>query len=132
MNLLLIVINTIIIFVIAVAVHEAGHYLVARFFGYRPRLVFERLKIWEIGAYHPLVVVDAPMTDTALRAFGVAGFAFEFGLCVIMMIVAAFMPKYCAEILTQMFILLYIAWAHFIAYPFYNKGKDSNDFRWLT
>lgn len=133
MDILLdILLRTLISVVIAIAVHEAGHYLVARLFGYKPRLEFNRLQIWKMWLVQFVVTVDEPMTDTARRAFGIAGFGVEFGLCAVILTIAWFAPaEYCLDLLLQLMYQLIFTWLHFIAYTFYNKGSQANDFNKL-
>lgn len=122
-----ILLNTVCAAVLAILVHELGHLVTAQAFGYRPRLTFNPLMVWKLKLYQPCVMVDEPMTDTARRAFGIAGFGFEFfaaGVGVALSMATETDRE--VAIATLGFVIV-----HLVAYPFYNKNNPSNDFNKL-
>lgn len=110
----------------ALVIHEAGHFIIARLFGYKARFVNGHVEIGGLSIWQPVVYVDKPMTPTARRAFGIGGFAFEF-IAGSLLAVAALFWGGDWQIMSVTYII--VATLHLIAYPFYNANSSANDFR---
>lgn len=103
---------------LAMIIHEGGHYIVAKLFGYTIHFTFQFGKLWFIPI--PRGVWEMPDTDPwKQRIIALAGFTFE--------ILAAYpISLLCFDFAK---VYLVVALVHLIAYKFY--AGDASDFNFI-
>ena len=104
--------------IIAAIVHEFGHWIVAKLFGYSIKFRFDVGHLWFIPI--PRGIWDMPITSRKKqRIIALAGFGFEFLISILLYFVSL---KF-----TQIY--LGVASLHLIVYRFY--AGESSDFNFI-
>lgn len=103
---------------VAMATHEGGHYLAARFYGHKIKFRFSWGKLWGKEIV-PRYIWNMPKKakKNQKNIIALAGFGTEFLIAAIIWIATGFWP------------LFAFSAAHLAAYPYY--AGEANDFKWL-
>lgn len=101
--------------VLAVIIHELGHFIIALGYGHFLRFEFSWGRLWRIPIPRYVWYMPEEFTDRQKRHVALGGFGAEILVAPILYFLLPYYPL--------------IAFLHLMAYPFY--AGDSSDFQWL-